>query len=344
MIEPRATLRLQFHAGFTLDDALPWLDYFADLGISHLYASPLFRARPGSSHGYDVVDPTRINPELGGEPALLRLIQGLRQRGMGLLMDIVPNHMGIGGGANPWWQDVLEWGRESPYASFFDIQWESHDAALRGQVLLPFLRSDYGEVLAAGEIGLSLDREAGRLLASHGEQRFPLWPGSYPELLEDSGEPRLSALAGGFRECRQDREALREMQRQLAAGRERSARSPPAHAGRTPGTPRGGSPTPAPPARGAALPPGQLAHRGGRHQLAPFLRHQRTGRPAGRARRGVRGRARQGLPVARGRSARWPAHRSRRRPGRSARLLPTPAPPQRADPRPSRRRADAAVR
>ncbi|MBF3202421.1 malto-oligosyltrehalose synthase, partial [Pseudomonas aeruginosa] len=108
MIEPRATLRLQFHAGFTLDDALPWLDYFADLGISHLYASPLFRARPGSSHGYDVVDPTRINPELGGEPALLRLIQGLRQRGMGLLMDIVPNHMGIGGGANPWWQDVLE--------------------------------------------------------------------------------------------------------------------------------------------------------------------------------------------------------------------------------------------
>ena len=114
MIEPRATLRLQFHAGFTLDDALPWLDYFADLGISHLYASPLFRARPGSSHGYDVVDPTRINPELGGEPALLRLIQGLRQRGMGLLMDIVPNHMGIGGGANPWWQDVLEWGARVP--------------------------------------------------------------------------------------------------------------------------------------------------------------------------------------------------------------------------------------
>ncbi|EMK3529144.1 malto-oligosyltrehalose synthase [Pseudomonas aeruginosa] len=223
MIEPRATLRLQFHAGFTLDDALPWLDYFADLGISHLYASPLFRARPGSSHGYDVVDPTRINPELGGEPALLRLIQGLRQRGMGLLMDIVPNHMGIGGGANPWWQDVLEWGRESPYASFFDIQWESHDAALRGQVLLPFLRSDYGEVLAAGEIGLSLDREAGRLLASHGEQRFPLWPGSYPELLEDSGEPRLSDLAGGFRECQQDREALREMQRRLAAALAESA-------------------------------------------------------------------------------------------------------------------------
>ncbi|WP_254814529.1 alpha-amylase family glycosyl hydrolase, partial [Pseudomonas aeruginosa] len=217
MTEPRATLRLQFHAGFTLDDALPWLDYFADLGISHLYASPLFRARPGSSHGYDVVDPTRINPQLGGEPALLRLVQGLRQRDMGLLMDIVPNHMGIGGGANPWWQDVLEWGRESPYASFFDIQWESHDAALRGQVLLPFLRSDYGEVLAAGEIGLCLDREAGRLLASHGEQRFPLWPGSYPELLEDSGEPRLAALAGGFRECRQDREALREMQRRLAA-------------------------------------------------------------------------------------------------------------------------------
>lgn len=121
----RATLRLQFHRGFTLDDAVPLVPYFAHLGISHLYASPLLCARAGSMHGYDVVDPTRVNPELGGEAALERLVRSLRQHDMGLLLDIVSNHMAVGGADNPWWQDLLRWGRLSPYGEFFDIQWHS---------------------------------------------------------------------------------------------------------------------------------------------------------------------------------------------------------------------------
>ena len=142
-----ATLRLQFHRGFTLDDATALVDYFAELGISHIYASPLLTARPGSMHGYDVIDPTRINPELGGEPALQRLVEALRAKGMGLILDIVSNHMAVGGAGNAWWLDVLEWGRRSPYAQFFDIEWNSPDPLLEGQLLVPFLGSDYGEAL-----------------------------------------------------------------------------------------------------------------------------------------------------------------------------------------------------
>ena len=112
-----ATLRLQFHRGFTLDDATALVDYFAELGISHIYASPLLTARPGSMHGYDVIDPTRINPELGGEPALQRLVEALRAKGMGLILDIVSNHMAVGGAGNAWWLDVLEWAAAAPMRS-----------------------------------------------------------------------------------------------------------------------------------------------------------------------------------------------------------------------------------
>ncbi|MET0611278.1 MAG: alpha-amylase family glycosyl hydrolase, partial [Pseudomonas caspiana] len=114
----RATQRLQFHKDFTLDDAVALVPYFASLGISHIYASPLLKARAGSMHGYDVVDPRVINPELGGEPALRRLASALREQGMGLILDIVSNHMAVGGNDNPWWLDLLEWGRRSPYADF----------------------------------------------------------------------------------------------------------------------------------------------------------------------------------------------------------------------------------
>ncbi|GAC1032663.1 malto-oligosyltrehalose synthase [Pseudomonas sp. No.21] len=198
MNEVRATLRLQFHRGFTLDDAVPLVHYFARLGISHVYASPLLTARKGSVHGYDVVDPTRVNPELGGEAALERLVAALREQRMGLILDIVSNHMAVGGDDNPWWLDVLEWGRSSPYAQFFDIQWRSHDPLLRGQLLVPFLRSDYGEVLAAGEIALRYDAGDGSLYAQHFDHRFPLTPPSYGELLRASGEPSLADLAARF--------------------------------------------------------------------------------------------------------------------------------------------------
>jgi (1->4)-alpha-D-glucan 1-alpha-D-glucosylmutase len=193
-----ATVRLQFHKDFTLNDAVPLVSYFAALGISHIYASPILKARPGSTHGYDVVDPTCINPELGGEAALQRLVQELRGHGMGLILDIVSNHMAVGGDANPWWLDVLEWGPTSPFANFFDIQWRSHDPLMVGQLLVPFLRSDYGEVLAAGEILLKFDADTGSLYAQHYEHRFPLSPPSYADVLRASDEPTLQAFAARF--------------------------------------------------------------------------------------------------------------------------------------------------
>ncbi|AMW83984.1 Malto-oligosyltrehalose synthase [Pseudomonas yamanorum] len=179
----RATQRLQFHKGFTLDDAVPLVPYFAELGISHLYASPLLSARAGSMHGYDVVDPTTVNPELGGEPALRRLVAALREHDMGLILDIVSNHMAVGGADNRWWLDLLEWGRLSPYSEFFDIQWHSPDPLLKGQLLMPFLGSDYGEALQTGALPLRFDPQHGSFYVEHYEHRFPICPRDYGELL-----------------------------------------------------------------------------------------------------------------------------------------------------------------
>ena len=111
--------------------------------------------------------------------SLLQLVETLRGHGMGLILDIVPNHMAVGGDGNPWWLDVLEWGQDSPYASFFDIQWQSHDPLLSGQLLVPFLRSDYGEALRDGTLQLHFDAERGRFHAQHFEHRLPLTPPSY---------------------------------------------------------------------------------------------------------------------------------------------------------------------
>jgi (1->4)-alpha-D-glucan 1-alpha-D-glucosylmutase len=194
----RATARLQFHQGFTFDDAVPLVPYFARLGISHFYSSPILKARPGSTHGYDMVDPTCVNPELGGEEGLRRLVAALRAEQMGLIVDFVPNHMAVGGSANPWWLDVLEWGMRSPYANFFDIQWNSPDPLLKGQLLLPFLRADYGEVLAAGEINLHFNEATGAFHAQHFDHIFPLYPPSYRELLNRSGNAELEAFARQF--------------------------------------------------------------------------------------------------------------------------------------------------
>ncbi len=192
----RATQRLQFHKGFTLDDAVPLVPYFAQLGISHLYASPLLSARAGSMHGYDVVDPTRVNPELGGEPALRRLVAALREHHMGLILDIVSNHMAVGGADNPWWLDLLEWGRLSPYSEFFDIQWHSPDPLLKGQLLMPFLGSDYGEALQTGTLTLHFDAVHGAFHVEHYEHRFPICPRDYALIL-GSEEP-LKPLAERF--------------------------------------------------------------------------------------------------------------------------------------------------
>lgn len=226
MADIRATLRLQFHREFTLDDALPWLDYFARLGISHLYASPLLAAQPGSRHGYDSVDPTRISDELGGEAALRRLVAGLRQNGMGLIVDTVANHMRIGD-ANPWWQDVLEWGLDSPCAHFFDIRWHSDDPLLDQQVLLPCLGEDYIDEVSSGRIQLDYDAASARFLLRYGQQRFPVCPSSYGMILCHTQCPELLALAPRFAELHRH-----PMARHLAQGLCRQAAAPLVDGGR----------------------------------------------------------------------------------------------------------------
>jgi (1->4)-alpha-D-glucan 1-alpha-D-glucosylmutase len=177
---PRATARLQLHASFTLADAAAVVPYFAALGISHLYLSPVLTARRGSPHGYDVVDPAAINPELGGRTALEHLVAVLRRHGMGIVLDIVPNHMAADAEQNAWWRDVLARGRASPYASWFDIDWAAPEPSLRGKVLLPVLGRPYAEALAAGEIRVIRDAAgagAGPEIA-YFEHRFPLAAGS----------------------------------------------------------------------------------------------------------------------------------------------------------------------
>src|SRR5271165_3108472 len=121
---PRATYRLQFHKGFGFADAAALAPYLAKLGISHVYASPWLKARPGSTHGYDIVDHRQLNPELGDERAFRAMVAAFRTHGLGQILDFVPNHMGVGGAGNLWWQDVLEWGPDSEYAGWFDIDWD----------------------------------------------------------------------------------------------------------------------------------------------------------------------------------------------------------------------------
>ncbi|MEO7296574.1 MAG: alpha-amylase family glycosyl hydrolase, partial [Candidatus Limnocylindria bacterium] len=163
---PRATYRVQLHAGFTLDDAAAILPYLADLGISHLYTSPVLQATPGSTHGYDVVDHSRVNDELGGADAFGRLTDALRARGMGLVLDIVPNHMAISSERNRQWWDVLEHGRASRYASWFDVDWAA------GPILLPVLPDERPDV--------RLVRDGARVTLEHAGRRFPLAPGTDP--------------------------------------------------------------------------------------------------------------------------------------------------------------------
>ena len=167
---PRATLRLQFHKGFTFADAQAHVAYFAQLGISHVYASPITTARPGSMHGYDVVDPGHINPELGGEAALKRFVATLRKAGLGLIADIVPNHMAVGA-ENSWWFDVLRQGQASPYASWFDIDWNAQDPSLRGKVLLPTLGKPLVDALRDGEITIT---DGDTRVARYFQSRFPI--------------------------------------------------------------------------------------------------------------------------------------------------------------------------
>jgi (1->4)-alpha-D-glucan 1-alpha-D-glucosylmutase len=178
---PAATYRLQFNKSFTFRHALEWLDCLQALGITDVYASPFVVARSGSIHGYDVVDPRAINPEIGTERDLECLHEALVSRGMGLIMDLVPNHMCVNTNDNIWWNDVLENGPSSRFASFFDIDWRPSKPELRDKVLLPVLGDQYGKVLESGE--LQLTGAEGLLSVTYCGRRFPLDPVTYPMVL-----------------------------------------------------------------------------------------------------------------------------------------------------------------
>ncbi|MDB6167660.1 MAG: 4-alpha-glucanotransferase [Verrucomicrobia bacterium] len=176
---PRATYRVQLTPSHTFADLEERLPYLRALGISDLYLSPVFSAAPGSEHGYDVSDYTRINPELGGRAAFDRLCAAAHHAHLGLILDFVPNHMGIGGSTNAWWRDVLESGPRSAYATFFDIQWR-RNADGRSRVLVPVLEGQFGRMLEEGRLVLSY---ADGFNVDYYDIRLPLNPATYPQIL-----------------------------------------------------------------------------------------------------------------------------------------------------------------
>jgi (1->4)-alpha-D-glucan 1-alpha-D-glucosylmutase len=178
---PSSTYRLQVNAGFTFADARGIVPYLAELGIGALYTSPFLCATPGSVHGYDVTDYGSLNPEIGTEEELRALAEAARARRMGQIVDVVPNHMGIAQSTNAWWQDVLENGRTSPYAEYFDIDWRPLKEELRGKLLLPVLGDHYGVVLERGE--LTLELSDGAFTVRYFETRLPIAPPTYPRIL-----------------------------------------------------------------------------------------------------------------------------------------------------------------
>lgn len=180
---PRATYRVQLHAGFTFAQAQATVPYLEALGISHLYTSPYLKASKGSTHGYDVTDPSQVNPEIGTDADHAALCSALASRGMGHLLDTVPNHMGVEDPGNPWWQDVLEHGQASAHAGTFDIEWQASNPQTRARVLLPVLGDHYGKVLEAGELQIRFENETGRFQVAYWERALRLDPRCYADVL-----------------------------------------------------------------------------------------------------------------------------------------------------------------
>lgn len=186
---PRATYRIQFHAGMRFEQAQAQVPYLARLGVSHLYASPYLKARSGSTHGYDIVDHNALNPEIGSEQDHAALCEALRTHGMHQLLDIVPNHMGVLEADNSWWLDVLECGPASVHACTFDIEWAPPAPELQGKVLLPVLGDHCGRVLESGELQLAFDGAAGEWAVRYHAHRFPLDACTYPEVMAAVAPP-----------------------------------------------------------------------------------------------------------------------------------------------------------
>ena len=181
---PRATYRIQFNKDFGFRQAAELVPYLARLGISHLYASPYLKARPGSTHGYDIIDHNALNPELGTEEDYQVMVKALQDHGLSQILDVVPNHMGVMGADNQWWLDVLENGPASQYADFFDIDWSPLKNELKNKVLLPVLGKPYGDALEAGELELSFDELNGSFAIRYFEHLFPIDPVSYAAILK----------------------------------------------------------------------------------------------------------------------------------------------------------------
>ncbi|MCU1386332.1 MAG: Malto-oligosyltrehalose synthase [Acidobacteria bacterium] len=211
---PVSTYRLQFHQGFTFRDAQAVVDYLRDLGISDCYASSYLKAVPGSAHGYDVADPTQLNPEIGTDTEYRAWVDALRARGMGHVMDLVPNHMGIAHSANPWWTDVLENGPSSRYARFFDVEWHPVKDELADKILIPILGDQYGAVLERQELQLAY--RDGTFCVRYYDQTLPIAPDTYAAVLDAAIDPWIEGHAGADAD---------ELQSILTASRNLPARS-----------------------------------------------------------------------------------------------------------------------
>jgi (1->4)-alpha-D-glucan 1-alpha-D-glucosylmutase len=201
---PRATYRVQLHHGFQFEQLRGLLPHLISLGISHLYLSPIFTAAPGSLHGYDVCDFGSVNQELGGRDGFERLAKEARARGLGIILDFVPNHMGVAGPLNRWWRDVLEHGRQSPYADFFDIQWNVTAKEERPRVLIPMLEDHYGKVLEQGKIAVVYD---GVFAVHCQDAALPMSPRSCAAVLD--------SMVQGPSLTEEDRAALRALIEEL---------------------------------------------------------------------------------------------------------------------------------
>lgn len=198
---PGATYRLQLTPEFTFDRAAAIVPYLARLGVTDVYLSPIFRAKPGSTHGYDVCDFGQLNPELGGDEGFARLHAALQQQGLGLVQDFVPNHMAVEPVLNPWWRSLLEHGPASPFAGYFDVDWNPIKPELRGKILLPFLGDQYGLVLERGE--LAVEHHADGFVIRYFDQTRPIDPRQYGRILriglnewkaESGDDPALAEL------------------------------------------------------------------------------------------------------------------------------------------------------
>jgi (1->4)-alpha-D-glucan 1-alpha-D-glucosylmutase len=207
---PRATYRLQLRAGFGFSEAAAIAPYLARLGVSHVYLSPFFKARPGSAHGYDITDHNQLNPELGTEFDFASMIEAFRREGLGRIVDFVPNHMGVWGADNPLWLDVLEWGPHSQYAGWFDIDW----SAQQGKLLAPVLGAQYGEELRNGKLRLKFESDGSFAVWAYDAHKLPICPLTYQQILGHEN-PALDRMADLFLDLPQWRPQVAERARAL---------------------------------------------------------------------------------------------------------------------------------